>query len=181
MSGGATMSNVITGKAFVVLDDIDTDQIIPARYLNTMDPATLATHAMEDLDPRYQPRFLNATGGCDYTVIIARRNFGCGSSREHAPIALSAAGIQAVVANTFARIYYRNSINGGRTIYPLETGDAIAEETRTGDEVEIDLEKLSIKNVCTGKSYILKDFGPIRDIIEAGGLTSYNKKHMTAA
>ncbi len=175
------MSNTIKGKAFVVLDDIDTDQIIPARYMTTMDPATLAKNAMADLDPTYQPRFLNENGTCEYSVIIARKNFGCGSSREHAPIALSAAGIKAVVANTFARIYYRNSVNGGRKIYPLETKALIAEETKTGDEVEIDLEKLSIKNLRTNKTYTLQDFGPIKDIIEAGGLTAYNKQQLKKA
>jgi 3-isopropylmalate/(R)-2-methylmalate dehydratase small subunit len=175
------MSNVIKGKAFVVLDDIDTDQIIPARYMTTMDPATLAKNAMSDLDPVYQPRFLNAEGTCDYSIIIARKNFGCGSSREHAPIALSAAGIKAVVANTFARIYYRNSVNGGRKIYPLETQNPIADESKTGDEVEIDLAALTVKNLRTGKTYTLQDYGPIKDIIEAGGLTSYNKNQLKRA
>jgi 3-isopropylmalate/(R)-2-methylmalate dehydratase small subunit len=167
---------MIKGKAYVVQDNIDTDQIIPARHMTTMDPAILGKHAMEDLDPRYTPRFLNKDGTCDYQIIVAGNNFGCGSSREHAPIALSAAGIKAVIANSFARIYYRNSVNGGRKIYPLETADRLSEETSTGDELEIDLDKRLVKNQRTGKSFPLKDFGPVRDIIEAGGLTAYNKK-----
>lgn len=172
------MANIIKGKAYVVLDDIDTDQIIPARHMNTMDPQSLAKHAMEDLDPKYQPRFLKSDGSCDYQIIVARRNFGCGSSREHAPIALSAAGIQAVIANSFARIYYRNSINGGRKIYPLETAAGIAEETRTGDDLEINMGTMTVKNLRTTKEYPLKDFGPIKDIIEAGGLTAFNRKQL---
>lgn len=169
-------NNIIKGKTYVVLDNIDTDQIIPARYLNTMDPKELAKHAMEDLDPKYTPKFLNKDGSCDYQIIIARNNFGCGSSREHAPIALAAAGIKAVVANTFARIYYRNSINGGHKIYPIETAAKIAEETNTGDEIEIDLDKLTVRNLSQNKKYKAKDFGPAKEIIEAGGLTAYNKK-----
>ncbi len=173
--------NIIKGIACVVKDDIDTDQIIPARYMTTMDPATLGKHAMEDLHPEYQPRFLNADGTCSYQIIIARNNFGCGSSREHAPIALSAAGVFAVIANSFARIYYRNSINGGRKIYPLETAGNIADESKTGDELSIDLDNLVAKNLRTNKSYNLKDFGPIKDIIEAGGLTAYNQQQLAAS
>jgi 3-isopropylmalate/(R)-2-methylmalate dehydratase small subunit len=169
-------SEIIKGKAYVVLDDIDTDQIIPARYLNTMDPAELAKNAMEDLDPQYTPKFLNSDGKCDYQIIVARNNFGCGSSREHAPIALAAAGIQAVLSNSFARIYYRNSINGGRKIYPLEVMEIMADETKTGDEFEIDIDNLKAKNITQGREYNLKSFGPVKEIIDAGGLTAYNKK-----
>jgi len=169
------MTNIIKGKAFVVKDDIDTDQIIPARYMTTMDPKELAKKALKDLDPQYD-RFLNDDGSCDYQIIIARNNFGCGSSREHAPIALSAAGVKAVVANTFARIYYRNSINGGRKIYPLETDiRTISDEIKNSDEVEIDLDNQIVK--ANGKEYSIKDFGPVKDIIDAGGLTAYNKNN----
>lgn len=164
----------ITGKAFVVGDDIDTDQIIPARYMTTMDPASLAKNAMRDLDPKYGP-FLDEKNNCPYQIIVARHNFGCGSSREHAPIALAAAGIKAVIANSFARIYYRNSINGGRAIYPLETADNVFDNIKTGDELEIDMENLIVKDVTNGKTFQLKDFGPVKDIIDAGGLTAFNK------
>jgi 3-isopropylmalate/(R)-2-methylmalate dehydratase small subunit len=128
----------IRGKVFVVGDDIDTDVIVPARYITTMDPKSLAVHAMEDLDPKEYPvPFLNPDKSCDYEIIVAGKNFGCGSSREHAPIALNAAGIKAVVAKSFARIYYRNSINGGRNIIPLETYEDLSIATKTGQELEI--------------------------------------------
>ncbi len=168
---------IIKGKAFVVLDNIDTDQIIPARYMTTMDPQQLAKNAMRDLDPKYGP-FLNPDNTCNYTVIIARNNFGCGSSREHAPMALEAAGIKAVVANSFARIYYRNSINGGRAIYPLETAADITSQVKTGDEVEIDLDKFTLKKIADSNVYELKNFGALKDIIAAGGLTAFNKKQL---
>lgn len=170
------MRELIKGKAFVVGENIDTDQIIPARYMTTMDPLELAKNAMRDLDPQY-PRFLNADNSCDYTVIIASNNFGCGSSREHAPMALEAAGIKAVVANSFARIYYRNSINGGRSIYPLETEQALSTEIKTGDEVAIDMAEFTLTNTTTNKKYNLKNFGMLKDIISAGGLTKYNQAH----
>ncbi len=164
----------IKGKAFVVMDDVDTDQIIPARYLNTMDPASLAQHAMEDLDRQFGT--FQTNGQSPYTFIVARNNFGCGSSREHAPIALAAAGIKAVIANSFARIYYRNSINGGHSILPLETDADLTTEIKTGDELEINEENLSFQNLRSGKHYSFKDFGPVKDIIGAGGLTAYNKQ-----
>ena len=169
--------NIIKGKAFVVGDNIDTDQIIPARYMTTMDPKELAKNAMRDLDPKYG-QFLNADGSSAYKIIIAGNNFGCGSSREHAPIALVAAGIEAVVAHSFARIYYRNSVNGGRSIYPLEAAEDMAANVKTGDELEINLAELVVKDISQNSSYKIKDFGPIKDIIEAGGLTSFNKKQL---
>ncbi|MDR2431319.1 MAG: 3-isopropylmalate dehydratase small subunit [Candidatus Margulisbacteria bacterium] len=168
------MAGVIKGRAFVVGDNIDTDQIIPARYLTTMEPSTLARNAMRDLEPKYGA-FLDAQNKCPYQIIVARDNFGCGSSREHAPIALAAAGIRAVIANSFARIYYRNSINGGRSIYPLETAADLS-PVKTGDELEIDLDKLTVK-ISGGQTFALKDFGPVKEIIDCGGLTAYNKKH----
>jgi 3-isopropylmalate/(R)-2-methylmalate dehydratase small subunit len=170
------MVNIIKGKAFVVGDDIDTDQIIPARYMTTMEPAALAQNAMRDLDPKYGV-FLDAKNKCPYQIIVARHNFGCGSSREHAPIALAAAGIKAVIANSFARIYYRNSINGGRSIYPLETAADLAAQVKTGDELEIDLNKLTVKK-ADGQTFALQDFGPVKEIIDCGGLTAYNKRHV---
>ncbi|MDR1996850.1 MAG: 3-isopropylmalate dehydratase [Candidatus Margulisbacteria bacterium] len=169
------MANLIKGKAFVVGSDIDTDQIIPARYMTTMEPAALAQNAMRDLAPEYG-QFLDAQHKCHYQIIVARNNFGCGSSREHAPIALAAAGIKAVIANSFARIYYRNSINGGRSIYPLETADDITAQVQTGDELAIDLDQLTVRT-ANGKTFALKDFGPVKEIIDCGGLTAYNKKH----
>jgi 3-isopropylmalate/(R)-2-methylmalate dehydratase small subunit len=181
------MEKQIVGKAYVVGRDIDTDVIIPAKYLNDPNPAFLAKHAMEGLDPKQYPvPFLNKDGTCDYRIIIAGYNFGCGSSREHAPIALAAAGIQAVVAPTFARIYYRNSINGGARILPLESTLDIHDLVQTGEEIEINLETrevLPISRVGSefdrGKGlWPIRDFGPAREIIEAGGLTAYNKRRL---
>jgi len=173
------VKNLIKGKAYVIGSDVDTDVIIPARYLTTMDPEILKLHAMEDLDPKdYPTSFLNKDGTCDYKVIIAWRNFGCGSSREHAPIALSAAGIEAVVAGSFARIYYRNSVNGG-IILPLESPLDLTEEIKTDDEVEISLlgqPTISVRG--RPRLYSINSFGPVKDIIEAGGLTAYNKKRL---
>ena len=170
--------DIIKGKVYVVGDDIDTDVIIPARYLTTMDPELLKLHAMEDLDPKeYSIPFLNEDGSCDYKIIIAGKNFGCGSSREHAPIALSAAGVEAVVAPSFARIYYRNSVNGG-IILPLESTLDLTNEgigIKTGKEVEIDFLDYPTTISFKGKRYPIKDFGPVKDIIDAGGLTAYNK------
>ena len=175
------MSKKITGRVYIVGDNIDTDAIIPARYMNTMDPKVLGKHAMEGLDSAVP--FLNPDGSCDYQIVIAGRNFGCGSSREHAPIALASAGIEAVVAVTFARIYYRNSVNGG-IILPLESTLDLTNENlfETGDEAEINLIGVpTITNLSDTQGiqvYELKQFGPVKEIIEAGGLTLYNKKRL---
>jgi len=167
----------IRGKVYVVGNDIDTDVIIPARYITTMDPGLLAVHSMEDLDPtRYPLPFLNPDKSCKYKIIVAGKNFGCGSSREHAPIALCAAGVNAVVAESFARIYYRNSVNGGRLILPLESYEDLCSETETDQELEILLDEEVIVNLTTGARHKIKPFGPVREIIEAGGLTTYNKR-----
>ena len=178
------MKDITKGKVYVVKDNIDTDVIIPARYLTTMDPQTLGKHAMEDLDPKqYTIPFLNKDGTCDYKVIVAGKNFGCGSSREHAPIALKAAGIEAVVAKTFARIFYRNAVNGG-IILPLESEQDLPEIFKTGDLVRTDLSRLllfkldeTFDDAISDKFYI-KPFGPVKEIIDAGGLTAYNKKRL---
>lgn len=172
--------SIIKGKAYVVKDNIDTDVIIPARYLTTMNPEQLKLHAMEDLDPKQYPiPFLNKEGKCDYQIIVAGKNFGCGSSREHAPIALHAAGIEAVVAASFARIYYRNSVNGG-IILPLESEEDLTDKIETGYIIEINLSENIINNLASleGGKYRFKPFGPVKDIIEAGGLTEYNRKKL---
>jgi len=182
------MKDVIKGKVYVLGDNIDTDVTIPARYLTTMDPEVLRKHAMEDLDPKQYPiPFLNKDGSCDYKIIIAGRNFGCGSSREHAPIALRAAGVEAVVAQTFARIYYRNSVSGG-IILPLESFGYLPDKFQTGDEVELIVSEphvryafrttedaIAHKESSVGFSLRPLD-GTVKAIIEAGGLTAYNKR-----
>lgn len=147
--------------------NVDTDVIIPARYLNTTDPKELASHCMEDIDAE----FVKTVQPGD--IIVADDNFGCGSSREHAPIAIKASGIGCVIANTYARIFYRNSLNTGLPI--LECAEAVA-GISDGDEVEVDLEAGKITNVTTAKTYQAKPFPPfMRELIEVGGLVNYAK------
>lgn len=142
--------------------DIDTDVIIPARYLTTSEPSELAKHCLEDLDVE----FVNNVKSGD--IIVAEENFGCGSSREHAPIAIKAAGVDAVIAKSFARIFYRNSINTGLAI--LECPEAV-DAIKNGDVVSVDTETGSITDETTGESFTAQPFPPfIADIIEQGGL-----------
>ena len=151
-------------------DNVDTDVIIPARYLNTIDPKELASHCMEDLDKTFIGRV--KTGD----IMVAGRNFGSGSSREHAPIALKAAGISCVIAASFARIFYRNSINIGLPILECpEAAAAIAE----GDEVEVDFESGVITDLTSGKEFQSAPFPDfIQEIMNADGLIGYIKKQM---
>lgn len=150
------------GNAWKFGNDINTDEIIPARYLNTSDPKELASHCMEDADPE----FMNKISRGD--VIVAGNNFGCGSSREHAPIAIKAANISCVIAKSFARIFYRNSINIG---LPIVESPEAAEDIKPGDKIEIEFDSGKIKNLTTGKEYTAKPFPPfMQDIISKGGL-----------
>ncbi len=150
------------GKVFKYLDNVDTDVIIPARYLNTTDPTELAAHCMEDID---QDFVHNVKQG---DIMVARQNFGCGSSREHAPIAIQASGISCVIASTFARIFYRNAINIGLAI--LECPEA-SEKIEAGDEVEVDFDSGLIQNLTKGESYQAEPFPDfIKEIIREGGL-----------
>ena len=150
--------------------DVDTDVIIPARYLNTSDPSELAKHCMEDIDASFVGKV--APGD----IIVAEENFGCGSSREHAPIAIKAAGVDAVVAKSFARIFYRNAINTGLAIFECpEAVDAIAD----GDVVRIDADAGVIVDETTGKTFQAEPFPSfIREIIEAGGLVNRWKEKL---
>ncbi|MDD3340508.1 MAG: 3-isopropylmalate dehydratase small subunit [Lachnospiraceae bacterium] len=153
------------GTVFKYGDNVDTDVIIPARYLNSSDPAELATHCMEDIDKE----FINKVNKGD--IMVANKNFGCGSSREHAPIAIKAAGISCVIAETFARIFYRNSINIGLPI--IECPEA-AKAIESGDEVEIDFDSGVIKDITKGTSYQGQAFPPfMQKIIKAEGLVNY--------
>jgi 3-isopropylmalate dehydratase small subunit len=155
----------VRGKAFAYGDNVDTDVIIPARYLNTTDPAELASHCMEDLDPS----FVQSVKSGD--VIVAGRNFGCGSSREHAPLAIKASGVSCVVASSFARIFYRNAINIGLPILELPDSGALA---KMGDEIRIELESGVVENLTTGQKAQARGFPPfMRGIIAAGGLIGY--------
>ncbi len=156
------------GKAIKYGDNVDTDVIIPARYLNTIDHKELASHCMEDIDLDFK----NKVNAGD--IMIAGSNFGCGSSREHAPIAIKASGISLVIAKSFARIFYRNSINIGLAI--LECPEA-AEEISEGDEVVCDLDLGMIYNKTTGNSFKTKPFPEfIQKIIENGGLIESIKR-----
>ena len=156
------------GKVIKYGDNIDTDVIIPARYLNTSDPAELAAHCMEDIDKDFVK---NHSEG---DIMVGGANFGCGSSREHAPIAIKASGISCVIAKDFARIFYRNSINIGLPI--LECQEA-SEDIDAGNEVEVDFDTGIIKNKTKGKEYQAVAFPPfMQEIINSGGLVEYIKK-----
>jgi 3-isopropylmalate/(R)-2-methylmalate dehydratase small subunit len=153
------------GKVYKFGSNIDTDAIIPARYLNTFDPQELACHCMEDADPE----FPNKVKPGD--IIVADKNFGCGSSREHAPIAIKGAGVSCVIADSFARIFYRNAINIGLPI--LESPEAAA-AIREGDELEVELESGQIRNLRTGELYQATPFPEfMQSIMAQGGLIEY--------
>lgn len=175
------MAEIIKGKVYVVGDNIDTDQIIPAQYLNLVPTIAeeyrkLGSYAMSGLPDEYQPRFVETNAETTvFPIIIGGGNFGCGSSREHAPIALGAAGAKAVVAASFARIFFRNCISSGE-IYPLETPRTLTMAFKTGDEAEIDLDRNTITNCTTGKTYELSDPGAMREVIEAGGIFNFARR-----
>ena len=153
------------GKVFKYGDNVDTDVIIPARYLNSSDPAELATHAMEDIDKE----FVHKVNKGD--IIVAGKNFGCGSSREHAPIAIKAAGVSCVIAPTFARIFYRNAINIGLPI--VECPEA-AKAINEGDEVKVNFDTGEIVDNTTGQSFKEQPFPEfMQKIIKAEGLVNY--------
>ena len=155
----------VKGRVFKYGNDVDTDVIIPARYLNTTSEKELASHCMEDIDPGF---IKNVKAG---DVIVAEDNFGCGSSREHAPLAIKACGVSLVIANSFARIFYRNSINIGLPI--LECPEAVA-AISSGDTVSCDLGKGVIKNETTGETFKAEPFPPfIQEIIADGGLIKH--------
>jgi len=155
------------GKAWKYGHDIDTDAIIPARYMNRSEPEYLAQHCMEDADITFAG---NVQVG---DVIVGGKNFGCGSSREHAPIAIKAAGVKVVIAESYARIFYRNALNIGMPI--LESPEAVA-GIETGDEVDVDLITGRIQNISKGTVFQARPFPPfMQELINAGGLISYVK------
>lgn len=158
------------GTVFRYGRDVNTDVIIPARYLNSSDPSVLARHAMEDLDPTFVSRVRPGD------VIVAGENFGCGSSREHAPVALKAAGVSCVIASSFARIFYRNAINTGLAI--LECPEAV-EAISDGDVVSVDTDDGSIRDETTGASFSAQPFPPfVAQIIQAGGLVERTRRQL---
>jgi len=183
------METLITGKAYVLGDNIDTDQIIPAQYL-TYNPAIPAEYKMfgkfalvgvpndQAGLPKGHVAFHDPAGDefvSPYTFVVGGKNFGCGSSREHAPVALAAAGIKAVIAEFYARIFYRNSVNGGY-LTPVESEERLIDRVATGDMLRLDLTAGTLENVTTGETYRVKPLGEVLPIVEAGGIFEYAKQ-----
>jgi 3-isopropylmalate/(R)-2-methylmalate dehydratase small subunit len=181
------MESVITGLAYVLGDNIDTDQIIPAQWLklSTTDPEERKYYAAYCLSsvPEGQrglpdgntPYVREGEFKSDYTIIIGGRNFGSGSSREHAPLAMAEAGAKCVIAEFYARIFFRNSVNGGYLV-PLESEDRLVDKIQTGDELEVHLNEGFVLNITRNKRHNLKPLGDVLPIIEAGGVFNYAKQ-----
>jgi 3-isopropylmalate/(R)-2-methylmalate dehydratase small subunit len=176
------MQSVFTGPVYVVRDNIDTDQIIPAQYLNLVptiedEYVKLGAYAMAGLpDSQYPTRYVrDGKLDSEYPIIIAGRNFGCGSSREHAPIALGSAECQVVLAESFARIFFRNCVATGE-LYPCECQDRLCEILKNGDVVTVDLDASTVTVPATGKVYSFKPLGDVRPVVDAGGLFNYARK-----
>jgi 3-isopropylmalate/(R)-2-methylmalate dehydratase small subunit len=176
------MQSVFTGPVFVVRDNIDTDQIIPAQFLNLVptipeEYEKLGSHALCGLpDSLYPTRFVEA-GKLDstYPIVVAGRNFGCGSSREHAPIALGSAGCRVVLAESFARIFFRNCVATGE-LYPCETSTRLCELLKTGDVVKVDLDAGTATVQATGEVIALKPLGEVRPVVDAGGIFNFARQ-----
>ncbi len=161
------MNQVFQGKVWKYNDNVDTDVIIPARYLNTSDPEELAAKCMEDIDKTFAKEVK------DGDIIVAGENFGCGSSREHAPISIKASGISVIIAKTFARIFYRNSINIG---LPILECHEVVNATEKGDMLEVNIETGVIKNLTKNMTFQAKSYPEsLRELIKAGGLIEYTK------
>ena len=174
------MGKIIRGTIFVVDDNIDTDQIIPAEYL-TLVPSKrdeyekLGSYALIGLPDRYGQFIAAGETKTRYPIIVAGENFGCGSSREHAPIALGAAGVEAVVAQSYARIFFRNCSATGE-LYPWESGERLCDLFETGHEVTIDFEQNRLVNHTLGQEYDLKPLGEVGPVIDAGGIFAYARQ-----
>ncbi len=173
------MANTITSPIFVVRDNIDTDQIIPAQYL-TLVPTKpdeyekLGSYALIGLpDDQYPVKFVPEGTKTPYKIVIAGKNFGCGSSREHAPIAMGAAGCKAVVADSFARIFFRNCVATGE-LYPFDASERLCDILKTGDIATLDLDTDTL--TVNGKTYVLKPLGEVRPVIDAGGVFNYARQ-----
>ncbi len=176
------MQSKFTGPVYVVRDNIDTDQIIPAQFLNLVptipeEYEKLGAYALWGLpDSLYPTRFVKE-GSLDteYPIVIGGRNFGCGSSREHAPIALGSANCECVVAESYARIFFRNCVATGE-LYPIECPDRLCEVFQTGDLAEVDIDANTIKHVATGRVFPLKPLGEVRPVVDAGGIFDYARQ-----
>jgi len=181
------MDKIIKGKAYVLGDNIDTDQIIPAEHLvyslSDEEESKLYGHyALSSVPaekaglPQGHTPFVEGDNfRSQFNIIIGGSNFGCGSSREHAPFALEKAGVDAIIAESYARIFYRNSVDGG-FLAPLETPEKLNDKIKTGDELEINLENYTLKNLSDGKVYNLRELGDVLPIVEAGGIFMYARK-----
>jgi 3-isopropylmalate/(R)-2-methylmalate dehydratase small subunit len=186
-NGGAssqieTMKSVFSGPAYVVGDNIDTDQIIPAQYLNLVptipeEYEKLGAYALGGLPESLYPKRFVTHGklDSDYAIVVAGRNFGCGSSREHAPIALGSAGCRIVLAESFARIFFRNSVATGE-LYPCEMTERLCDTLKTGDRLTVDLDAGTVTADATAKVYRFKPLGDVRPVVDAGGLFNYARK-----
>ena len=171
------MPNTITSPVYVCKDNIDTDQIIPAQYLTLVPTIAeeyekLGSYALIGLpDDQYPVKFVPEGGiKTPYRIVIAGRNFGCGSSREHAPIAMGAAGVEAVVADSYARIFFRNCVATGE-LYPYDASERLCEKVKTGDIATLDFDNDTL--TVNGTTYVLKPLGEVRPVIDAGGLFNY--------
>lgn len=176
------MQSVFTGPVYVVRDNIDTDQIIPAQFLNLVptipeEYEKLGGHALCGLPESLYPGRYVAPGQFDsvYPIVVAGRNFGCGSSREHAPIALGSAGCRLVLAEGFARIFFRNCVATGE-LYPCELTERLCDTLKTGDVLTVDLDAATATLQATGKVFPLKPLGEVRPVVDAGGLFNYARQ-----
>lgn len=176
------MQSVFTGPVFVVRDNIDTDQIIPAQYLNLVPTIAeeyekLGSYALCGLpDSLYPQRFVKEGSlDSDFPIVVGGKNFGCGSSREHAPIALGSAGCRIVLAEGFARIFFRNCVATGE-LYPCECVERLCDVLKTGDVVSVDLDACSVTLKATGRVWKFKPLGDVRPVVDAGGLFNYARK-----
>ena len=173
------MQSVFKGPVYVVRDNIDTDQIIPAEFLNLIptipeEYEKLGSYALYGLpESLYATRYVKPGQlDSDYPIVVAGKNFGCGSSREHAPIALGSAGCQVVLAESFARIFFRNCVATGE-LYPCEAVERLCDVLKTGDVVTVDLDKAAVTVEATGRTYSFKPLGDVRHVVDAGGLFNY--------
>jgi len=178
----SAMSSVFEGPVFVVRDNIDTDQIIPAQYLNLVPTITeeyekLGSYAMTGLPESLYPERYVAEGELHstYPIVVAGRNFGCGSSREHAPIALGSAGCKLILAESFARIFFRNCVATGE-LYPCDLTERLCEVLKTGDEVLVDLDAGTVRHKATDADHAIKPLGEVRPVIDAGGLFNFARE-----
>lgn len=162
---------IIKDRAIRYGDNVDTDVIIPARYLNTTNEDELASHCFEDLDADFKQKVKESK------IIIAGENFGCGSSREHAPLSIKASGVKLIIAKTFARIFFRNAVNIGLPVIPCAEA---AEKIRQGDELEVDMDKGVIKDITSGREFKINPVPAfIQEIISSGGYINYTKKSLS--